>query len=156
RAGRGEKEVPVSIEPLDAALGAEVRGFDFAAPLDNDLRDELLAAVDRHLLLLFRNDTVPTEADVVRVCEAFGPLRPTLADRSRLPGYPGINRVSNRDADGVVGTGGCGEVTFHSDLHFVPPLIEMVYLDAVQAPDAGGRTGWANLVAAYDALDDAT
>lgn len=146
----------LEITPLDAPLGAEVRGFDVAAPLDDATRDQFQAAIDEHLLLVFRNDTLPTEQQVVDFCESFGPLKPTLADRSRLPGYPGINRVSNRDADGVVGTGGSDIVTFHSDLSFNPPLIEFIYLDAVEIPGAGGDTKWTNLVAAYDALDDDT
>src|SRR3954453_10977255 len=37
-----------------------------------------------------------------------------------------------------------------------PPLIEFIYLDAVEIPGAGGDTKWTNLVAAYDALDDDT
>ena len=133
-----------------------MHGFDFTAALDPATRDELLAAIDEHLLLVFRNARLPTEQQVVDFCESFGPLKPTLADRSRLPGYPGINRVSNRDADGVQGTGGSDIVTFHSDLSFNPPLIEFIYLDAVQVTDVGGDTKWTNLVAAYDALDDAT
>jgi taurine dioxygenase len=148
--------VTVAITPLDAPLGAEVTSFDFDAPLDAATRDRLAAAIDEHLLLVFRNDVLPTEQQVVDFCESFGPLKPTLADRSRLPGYPGINRVSNRDADGVQGTGGSGIVTFHSDLSFNPPLIEFIYLDAVQITDEGGDTKWTNLVAAYDTLDDAT
>src|SRR5207247_326016 len=121
--------VTVAITPLDEPLGADVMGFDFDAPLDAATRDRLAAAVDEHLLLVFRNDVLPTEQQVVDFCESFGPLKPTLADRSRLPGYPGINRVSNRDADGVQGTGGSGIVTFHSDLSFNPPLLEFIYLD---------------------------
>ena len=144
------------ITPLDAPLGAEVHGFDFTAALDPATRDELLAAIDEHLLLVFRNARLPTEQQVVDFCESFGPLKPTLADRSLLLGYPGINRVSNRDADGVQGTGGSDIVTFHSDLSFNPPLIEFIYLDAVQVTDVGGDTKWTNLVAAYDVLDDAT
>ena len=146
----------IVITPLDAPLGAEVAGFDFGTPIDAARHDQLLAAVDEHLVLLFRNDALPSEHQVVDFCESFGTLRPTLADRSRLPGFPAINRVSNRDADGVVGTGGSGIVTFHSDLSFNPPLIEFLFLDAVQITDQGGDTKWTNLVAAYDALDDAT
>jgi taurine dioxygenase len=146
----------MKIMPLDAPLGAEVRGFDFATPLDPSLQGELQEAVDEHLVLLFRNgDNIPTNEHVVDFCTAWGPLRPTLADRSRLPGYPAINRVSNRDAEGVQGTGGSGLVTWHSDLTFNPPLIEFLYLDALQITSTGGDTKWTNLCAAYDALDPA-
>jgi alpha-ketoglutarate-dependent taurine dioxygenase len=143
--------------PLDAPLGAEVDGFAFDAPVDESTRRELVDALDEHLVLLFRNgETPPTNQQVVELCEAIGPLRPTLADKSRLPGHPGINRVSNRDDHGVQGTGGHGKVTWHSDLSFQPPLIEFLYLDALAVPGAGGETSWTNLCAAYDALPAAT
>ena len=146
-----------AVTPLDAPLGAEVRGFDFTAPVEATVRERLLAAIDEHLLLLFRNgDALPTDGQVADLCRAIGPLRPTLADRSRLPDHPGINRVSNRDADGVQGTGGHGLVTWHSDLSFQPPLIEFLYLDAVSVTREGGETSWTNLSAAYDALPAAT
>ncbi|WP_419845492.1 TauD/TfdA dioxygenase family protein [Candidatus Poriferisocius sp.] len=144
----------LTITPLDAPLGAEVAGYDFAASPDSESVSELRDAVDEHLLLLFRNPEPPTPAQVTDFCESFGPLRPTLADKSRLPGFPGINRVSNVDVDGVVGTGGTDVVTFHSDLSFNPPLIEFLYLDAVTLPSEGGATKWLNLVAAYQDLDD--
>jgi taurine dioxygenase len=145
--------VTFTVTPLDAPLGAEVHGFDFTAPLDATARDELVATIDEHLLVLFRNgDALPTNRQVADVCTAIGPPRPTLADKSRLPDFPAINRVSNRDADGVQGTGGHGAITWHSDLSFQPPLIEFIYLDAVSVPTAGGDTSWTNLGAAYDAL----
>ena len=146
----------LQITPLAAPLGAEVTGFRFDAPLAESTRDALSAAVDEHLLLLFRNESPPTPRQVEDFCGAFGPLRPTLADRSRLPGHPGINRVSNHDDEGVVGTGGNEVVTWHSDLAFGPPLIERLYLDAVEVPAGHGNTCWTNLVAAYEALDAET
>ncbi len=146
----------ITITPLDAPLGAEVRGIDFAQPLDQPAIARLKAAVDEHLALVFHNDEPPTHADIDRFCRSFGPLRPTLADKSRLPGFPGINLVSNHDVDGVVGTGGSGIVTWHSDLSFTPPLIEMLFLDALELPTEGGDTKWVNLVAAYEDLPAAT
>ena len=145
----------LGIAPLAAPLGAEVTGFRFDAPLDPRTRETLAAAIDEHLLLLFRNEAPPTPKQVEAFCGAFGTLKPTLADRSRLPGHPGINRVSNYDDAGVVGTGGHEAVTWHSDLSFTPPLIEFLYLDAVEVPDGHGQTRWTNLVAAYEALEPA-
>jgi alpha-ketoglutarate-dependent taurine dioxygenase len=149
--------VRLTITPLEAPLGARVDGLDFAAPLDPSTKAELQAAIDEHLVLLFRNGaTPPTNEQVVDFCMSFGPLRPTLADRSRLPGFPGINRVSNRDAEGVQGTGGHELVSWHSDLSFTPPLIEFLWLDALCIPGHGkGNTKWTDLCSAYDALDDA-
>ncbi len=146
----------ITITPLDQALGAAVDGIDFDRCLTPDEKAQLQAAIDEHLALVFHNDQPLTNQQVVDLCERFGPLRPTLADKSRLPGYPGINRVSNRDASGVVGTGGSDVVTWHSDLSFTPPLIEFLYVDALELPSAGGDTKWLNLVKAYDDLPSAT
>ena len=146
----------LQITPLEAPLGARIEGHCFQDPLESDVKRQLAEAVDEHLLLLFHNEKPPELAEVERFCSAFGPLRPTLADRSRMPGFPGINRVSNRDAEGVVGTGGSGPVSWHSDLAFEAPLIEFLYLDAVEVPQGHGNTQWTNLVAAYEALDAST
>ena len=142
----------ITVHRLDAALGAEVAGIDFDRLLTADEKTLLQHAIDEHLALVFHNEVPLSNDQVVRLCEQFGPLRPTLADKSRLPGFPGINRVSNRDANGVVGTGGSEVVTWHSDLSFTPPLIEFLYLDALELPTRGGDTKWLNLVAAYDEL----
>lgn len=142
----------ITIEPLDAVLGARVTGLPIDRALDADERAFVIDAIDRYLVLLFHHDEPLSNDAVDRLCTSIGPLRPTLADKSRLPGHPGINRVSNRDDDGVVGTGGNGVVTWHSDLSFNPPLIEFLYLDALALPSEGGDTKWLNLVAAYDDL----
>ncbi len=142
----------LEIAALDAPLGAEVKGLHFDAPLSEATRKAISAAIDEHLLLLFRNEELPSLAQVSDFCRHFGPFRPTLADQSRFPDFPGINRISNRDADGVVGTGGHDVVSWHSDLAFEAPLIEFIYLDAVEVPSQGGTTKWSNCVAAYEAL----
>jgi taurine dioxygenase len=146
----------ITFERLDAPLGVRAHGIPRDRPLATDEVDSIKRAIDEHLVVLFHNDTPLPAPRVVELCESFGTLKPTLADKSRLPGYPGINRVSNRDADGVVGTGGSGIVTYHSDLSFTPPLIEFLYLDALELPTQGGDTKWVNLCAAYDDLPAAT
>jgi taurine dioxygenase len=111
------------------------------------------AALDEYLVLTFRNGLPsPTDEEVVAFCAAFGPLRPSLADQSRVPGHPEINLVGNRNVGDVQASGGATPIHFHSDLHHEPPLIEFIYLDALRVPDTGGDTLWVDLRAAYDAL----
>lgn len=144
----------LTVRPLDAPLGAQVLGFDFSRPVARATRDLLLAALDEQLLLVFRNgDAPPTPAQVEDFCMSLGDLCPALTDRSRLPDHPGISLVSNREVDGVQGFGGNGIIGWHSDLRFAPPLIEIVYLDALAVTSTGGRTKLTNLRAAYDAFD---
>jgi alpha-ketoglutarate-dependent taurine dioxygenase len=146
----------LTITPRQIGFGAHVDGVDLTTPPDDALRTELLAAIDEHLVLVLRNrGAVATDAQVVAFCSAFGPLRPSLADRSRMPDHPAINLVANRNVGPVQGSGGSGPLHLHSDLHQEPPLIEFIYLDALKVPGEGGATLWVDLRAAYDALDEA-
>jgi taurine dioxygenase len=145
----------LAITPTGAGFGAYVEGVDLTIAPDDRLRATLQAAIDEHLVLIFRNGVpIASDAQVVEFCTAFGPLRPSLADKSRLPDHPAINLVANQKVGTVEGSGGSAALHFHSDLHQEPPLIEFIYLDAVQVPGEGGATLWVDLRAAYDALDD--
>jgi alpha-ketoglutarate-dependent taurine dioxygenase len=123
---------------------------------DDATQATLQDALDEHLVLILRSKTgtPPTDAEVVAFCSAFGPLRPSLADKSRMPDHPAINLVGNRHLGAVEGSGGSGSLHFHSDLHHEPPLIEFIYLDALCVPSKGGATMWVNLRGAYDELSD--
>ena len=142
----------IATQPLAAPFGVEVHGFDLAALLDDATRDELVALLDEHLVVVFRNGANPPgNVALGSFCRRIGPLRPTLADRSRFPDEPGINRVSNRDADGVQGTGGAGPVGWHSDLHFQPPLIEFVVpLILISTVDPAGALTNRELIEGFD------
>ncbi len=146
----------LEIKPLGAPLGAVVTGLCIDGDTDPSSLTTLREAVDEHLLLVFRDLELPSPEALNAFCLQWGRLRPTLADKSRLPGFPGINRISNYDEAGVVGTGGHDVVSWHSDLAFEPPLIEFIYLDAVVLPNEGGATKWTSCVAAYEALDAST
>jgi hypothetical protein len=91
-------------------------------------------------VLILRSETAtpPTDAEVVAFCSAFGPLRPSLADKSRMPDHPAINLVGNRPSVRCRQRGS-GALHFHSDLHHEPPLIEFIYLDALCVPTRGRR-----------------
>jgi taurine dioxygenase len=143
----------VSITATSSGFGAHVGGVDIGVVPDRATHALLQAALDEHRLLIFRNGpAMATDAQVVAFCSAFGPLRPSLADKSRMPDHPAINLVANRNLGDVQGSGGGGPLHYHSDLHHEPPLIEFIYLDALQVPAEGGATVWVDLCAAYDAL----
>ncbi|MEO5837312.1 MAG: TauD/TfdA family dioxygenase [Acidimicrobiales bacterium] len=143
----------VSIRGTGEGFAAYVEGVDLCVAPDEATHAALQAALDAHLLLIFRNGpTMPTDTQLVAFCSAFGPLRPSLADKSRMTDHPAINLVGNRHLGTVQGSGGSGALHYHSDLHHEPPLIEFIYLDALCVPDEGGATVWVDLRAAYDTL----
>ena len=136
-------------------FGAYVEGVDIASVPDDATRDAVQAALDEHLLLIFRGRAArPNDAQVVAFCSAFGPLRPSLADKSRMADHPEINLVANRNLGAVQGSGGSNALHYHSDLHHEPPLIEFIYLDALKVPNEGGATVWVDLRRAYDELSE--
>jgi taurine dioxygenase len=147
----------LEIRPIDAPLGAEVRGVRFDQPLDDGDRRALLGAIAEHHLLILRGHEVPPSNRAYRDFGLrFGPLRASVADLSRFRDFAEINLVSNTvEPDGIAGTGGDGLIDWHADLNFEPPTTDYIVLDALELPAAGGNTKFANLVAAYDALPPA-
>ena len=142
-----------TISATGSGFGAYVMDIDLCTPPTASTLWTLQHALDEYLVLILRPERAPSDAEVVAFCQAFGPLRPSLADKSRLPDHPAINLVANFEVGSVEGSGGSGALHFHSDLHHEPPLIEFIYLDAVAVPASGGATRWVDLCAAYEALD---
>ena len=56
----------LTITPLHPSLGAEVSGLDLHAPIDDDARAALGAALSEHLALVFRDQTF-TEPEYMAV-----------------------------------------------------------------------------------------
>jgi taurine dioxygenase len=147
----------LEVRPLDAAFGAEVRGCPLDRPLDDERRRQLVAALARYDVLVLRGHDRPPDHRAFRDFGLrFGPLRPSVANLSRLRDYPEINLVSNTiEADGVTGTGGTDVIDWHADMNFETPVTDYIILDALELPPSGGATKFANLHGAYDALPEA-
>jgi taurine dioxygenase len=150
--------------PMDAALGAEIRGVDLAH-LDDAMFERIHAAWLEHLLLVFRGQSMVAQ-DLVRLAVRFGtPVSSSnlhqrdLAERTAnklfdLP--PEVTVVTNLQADGKpVGILGDGELAWHSDFSFKERPTAARMLLAVEIPPAGqGKTYFVNCYAAYETLSD--
>jgi taurine dioxygenase len=154
---RSTSSAAIEVRPLDAAVGAEVRGWRFDRRLDDETRRQLLAALALHGLLVLRGHDKPPDNRVFRDFGLrLGPLRPSVANLSRLRDHEEINLVSNTvEADGVTGTGGTEVIDWHADMNFETPATDYIVLDALELPSSGGATRFANLHAAYDDLPPA-
>jgi taurine dioxygenase len=140
------------IRPLSDALGAEVIGLDVSRPLDDATFKRVHQAHLDHLVLVSRKQAL-TPRQHIDFSQRFGPLdaHPSQGD-AHLDGYPEILVVSTKKANGKdVGVRNAGP-TWHSDLAYRerPALGSMLY--ALELPDSGGNTGFANMAMAYDAL----
>lgn len=148
------------IVPLDAALGAEVRGLDLGC-LDDASYALLHRAFLDHLVLLVRGQKI-TDDELVALARRFGEiaLPPSASERSthqHFDGPPEITVVSNvRVNDVPVGELGDGEVIWHSDYSFKEVPAGMRLLCALEIPpaNAGGNTQFLNTYAAYETLPE--
>lgn len=143
----------MQIIPTGGALGAEIRGVDVGRPLSPETVAALRSAVLDHLLLIFRDQRL-TEEEQVRFSRYFGRPEPHVRKRpEKDASLPEIFVVSNvRENGKTVGALGSGELTFHSDLSYMPRPGSFSVVYAVEVPRDGGDTQWANGYAAYDAL----
>ncbi len=147
--------MPLSINPLSQALGAEIEGVDLAAPLSPaDLTAIETALTDHLVIVLRRQDLSPSE--LVSGLGQFGPIMRQHRSDILLDGQPEIAVLDSRKAPVEAGEAyPDGSRDWHTDHtnHARPPKVTALY--AVTLPrSGGGDTGFANMHAAYDALPE--
>jgi len=141
-------------------IGAEVRGVNLGQPLDNATFDALHAAWMEHLLLIFPDQQISDEAHIA-FGRRFGDLEihPSLAHRSSQ--NVEIYRVSNVDESGKIIPPKDTSWQYlsqswrwHTDSSFREVPSKGSILHGIETTNAGGDTLFANMYAAYEALDD--
>lgn len=142
------------IRPLSDALGAEVIGIDVTQPINDAAFTLLHKAHLNYQVLVFREQHL-TPQQQIDFSVRFGPLdKHPSQDAAHLEGYPDILVVSTKTENGKdVGIRNAGPA-WHSDLAYMeqPALGSMLY--ALELPDSGGNTGFANMYAACEALPE--
>lgn len=129
--------------PLTGTIGAEIRGVDPAAELDDATVRALRDALLRHLVLVFRDVEITPERQIA-FARYFGEIQmPPL--RTKFGEHPEINVLDQ--------TSGKGDADrWHNDNTYtaVPAMGSVLHVTKV--PGTGGDTCFANMYAAYDAL----
>ena len=147
----------MAVNPLSPVMGAEIRGVDLSQPLAEETFKAVKEAFDRHMLLVFPRQRID-EAQQIAFSQRFGELQVHVLDQYRHPRHPQIYVLSNVDKTGrTTGTHpDKGTLVWHSDLSFQrrPALATILY--GIEVPRAGGDTLYADMCAAYDALDSRT
>lgn len=132
----------LEIRPLDAPVGALVKGWHPEDPVDSDLIEAVSRALEKHLVLVFRGHAQPSDEALVRFAKAFGPLirgSEWFRDAGTLPEILPVTDA--RGEDGVpLGTGGSAELEWHADYSYVPKPGKESFLNAVALPAKGPRT----------------
>jgi alpha-ketoglutarate-dependent taurine dioxygenase len=142
---------PFDIQPLDASFGAIVTNLRLA-----EIDETAFAALYRtwldYALLIFPGQHL-TRDEQVAFARRFGPPEFEFAPISNVRADGSVRAEDNADDVIKVLKGNMG---WHCDSTYMPVQAKGAVFTCHVAPDAGGETGWADMRAAYDALDDAT
>ncbi len=158
--------MPISVRPLRDLFVAEVGGVDLTRPLAGPDVAAIEAAIAEHAVLVFRDQRI-TDDQQLTFSRYFGDLEETRGTGISKPGeqrlHPAFADVSNLDRDNTVLARdnrrrlySLGNMLWHSDSSFKPIPARYSLLSGRVVVERGGQTEFADMRAAYDALDAAT
>ena len=141
--------------PLDAVLGAEIRGVDISAGVGDPLMRTFTDALYAHRVIVIKEQRLD-EGRYLRFGRQWGTPIPHVLDHMRMPGYPELMTVGNtekRDEESKIRN---GAALWHTDQSYekVPASATMLY--SIIAPERGGETQYCDMATAYDNLDAET
>jgi alpha-ketoglutarate-dependent 2,4-dichlorophenoxyacetate dioxygenase len=154
----------IALFPVTENFAAEVGDVDLSAPLNAVDRAAIETAFNRYSVLVFPDQQLSVEQHL-DFARNFGPLETSVhAARSdaKLRLRPDLGDISNLARDGKLWDEHdrrrmyeMGNRLWHTDSSFkrVPAKASLLYSHTV--PPVGGQTEFADMRAAYDALDDA-
>jgi alpha-ketoglutarate-dependent 2,4-dichlorophenoxyacetate dioxygenase len=161
-----ETRMPVTIRKLHPHFFGEVFGIDARKPLAVDEVRQIEAGMDEHAVLLFRNQDITDEqqlAFALNFGERENARGGTVTKKQDYRLTSGLNDVSNLGKDGkplardhrthLFNLGNC---LWHSDSSFRAIPAKFSLLSARVVNPKGGNTEFADMRAAYDALDAET
>ena len=145
--------MPIEVRPLSYALGAEIRGVDIASSCSTQDRQEIHKAFLQYGILLFRGQRITREQHIA-FSRNFGELdRHESLPMDRDPKYNELLMVTNDSkADGSPSNSRYTGQMWHSDMSFTLAPAMGSLLRAVEVPQVGGDTLFANMYLAYETL----
>ena len=147
-----DKNYPFELNRLGDAAGAEIRGVDLSQSFDDDLRDLMKRALVENHVLIFRDQDLSGEQQMV-LTERFGTLERHLIHDAKGHESPQVHVIANVDEAGNPVNRIYGSFHWHTDksYHDVPSFA--TFLHARELPPDGGQTEFANMHLAYENLD---
>jgi alpha-ketoglutarate-dependent 2,4-dichlorophenoxyacetate dioxygenase len=156
----------LTFKKLHPLFAAEVTGVDLRSVEDQATLDEIRAGMDEYAVLVFRNQPL-TSDEQIRFAQRFDGTLHTKTSVSVL----GKNRFGNEALTDISNVNENGELAaandrrrmsvlsnrlWHTDASFVDPAGRYSMLSAKVVPPVSADTEFADMRAAYDALDDET
>ena len=145
-----------TVTPIAATLGAVVTNLSLAR-MDAATWTTVEDAFHQYAVLVFPGQHL-TEAEQVAFANRFGDIELLAAD----PEQKAV-AISNQKADGTMLQADehrykslRGNEGWHTDSSYMPLAAKASVLSAQVVPSKDGETEWADMRAAYDALDETT
>lgn len=158
--------IPLDIQPIDKSRPTfigEVSGIDLTRALSDAEVAAIHAGMDHYAVLVFHDQHLDDEQQIAfsrqlgKLEEATGDI---MSEKDRRLSMH-LNDISNLDKHGELlprddrrRLFGLGNLLWHSDSSFKDVPAKYSLLSARKIPSTGGNTEFADMRAAYDALDD--
>ena len=153
----------ITIRQLHKHFVGEVSGLDLRRPLTKDQAREIEAAMDTYAVLIFHGQDITDEqqlAYALNIGERENSRGGTVTKKEDYRLSSGLNDVSNLGKDGMplpkdhrTHLFNLGNCLWHSDSSFRAIPAKFSLLSARVVNPKGGNTEFADMRAAYDALD---
>ena len=158
--------MPITMRQVGPCFAAEVDGIDMTRPLSPDQVEAIHAGMDQYAVLVFHDQRI-TDEQQLAFTRSLGEIKHAIGTSLRAPDEYRLHTtfadVSNLDKNNkVFGRDdrprlfGLGNRLWHSDSSFKVVPAKYSLLHARSIPSKGGNTEFADMRAAYDALDDET
>src|SRR5581483_7024561 len=158
--------MPISIRQLHPVFVGEVTGIDISKPITPADVTAIEAGMDKYAVLVFPGQQLTDEQQMAFTVN-FGPIEDARGGNVTKPQdkrlVVGMNDVSNLGKDGTPldrdsrqRLFNLGNMLWHSDSSFRPIPAKYSILSARIVNPKGGNTEFADMRAAYDALDEET
>jgi len=158
--------MPVNIRQIGPCFAGEVEGIDMRRPLTPQEVADIHAGMDKYAVLVFRNQHIDDEQQLA-FTRSLGEIELAIGASLRAPSEYRLPTtfadVSNLDQDNKPFARddrrrlfAIGNRLWHSDSSFKATPAKYSLLHARIVPSKGGNTEFADMRAAYDALDDET
>jgi alpha-ketoglutarate-dependent taurine dioxygenase len=141
----------LKIEPVDATFGAVVSGVRIPE-IDEETFQALHDAWLKYALLIFPGQHL-TRDEQVAFARRFGPLEFEMTAISNVKEDGTLRLEKDNDDRMKILKGNMG---WHCDSTYMPVQAKGAVFCAEEVPTIGGHTGFADMRAAYDALDEPT
>jgi alpha-ketoglutarate-dependent 2,4-dichlorophenoxyacetate dioxygenase len=156
--------MPVNIRQIGPCFAGEVEDIDMCRPLTPQEVADIHAGMDEYAVLVFRNQHIDDEQQLA-FTRSLGQIELAIGASLRAPSEYRLPTtfadVSNLDQDNKPFARddrrrlfAIGNRLWHSDSSFKETPAKYSLLHARIVPSKGGNTEFADMRAAYDALDD--